>query len=70
MHSKECSSRQSIPFALTCRIMADQMKARALPRVHADGPGYAHQPFDVMVYLTLAAGLAFGVLLCLKWFHG
>jgi hypothetical protein len=29
-------------------------------RVHTDGLGYLHQPFDAVVYITLMAGLALG----------
>ena len=40
---------------LTVRIKPD---LRFSTRVHEDGFGYVHQPFDAVVYITLIAGLA------------
>ncbi len=42
---------------LTVRIKPD---FRFSTRVHTDGFGYVHQPFDAVIYITLIAGLAVG----------
>lgn len=58
----------SIFTALLVGGLAVRLKPdlRFSTQVHTDGLGYVHQPFGVVIHITLIAGLALVVSFCFK----